>query len=1323
MTLSALASAQPHRINQHDVGSDLNCSSVVSSFQNFSRCCIRSIRTTAAANHAATDSQVSPLQQSPCAHADNATKSERLKLLCAGCGAGLQTRDTVAAGYIPSLTQLEDLERKARGAEKAARESGATSLESGGFSGHSIVCQRCFTAKNYGRIAPLAVPPAAWREYVSALSRLRRGVIVLVVDIFDLHDTLAVLKATSPAAAVLTTPSRAAGDLSSGDDSAEAAVEKLMAMSGVKSEASAGGSARTPAVSAKQAPKQPLLGPLPILVVVNKVDLLPRSLSPARLEAWVRGQINAIGTTLQGESGSSRSGGSSGAPAFKVLGVHCVSAAKQFGIRDLAASLQKHKSDVIRPDPPVDSKAGRGGGAGLRGELTDPVGHAERGDVYVVGAPNTGKSTLINALLTHVWGVPMPAVGGIDAAEAAGSDGAAADGSSAPQSDGKAKKLSEADALRDGDEVEEVEEVGDPDDDAGSLTGPGSRRRQRGKDSNSSLHDPDVLVPEEGRGGSFATRAEAGAPIVRSAKSLSSVVFSPEELAEARAAIARRRRSAGSGSAAGSGSDAASGAGDELDGPEIVLEVMRARRDAAAARASRMRMARADGSAFAEDDLDVAMPQQGAPRRAGNARLSAEESRLLDGVLEDLVSRKAAHGARASKKVHPKGKSKGAVGDKPAGSAAADALAVVKAGLASAASGAGSDSSSTGGLLTASQAQAVEEARSQHLPPVPFTTSPLPGTTLGLLGAQLDPHGHTRVWDTPGLLVSAAKQALLERVGAFEAEAAAAAAAAEAGETAGSVDARPVIVPRGTPARPQEAKAGKLSLLVPTARSSGAHGSGVRFFRVLPGRSLFLGGLARIDFESLGRSVKASDGQGDTAAHESDCDDGSDGHSNEDGHDDDSRSVVSSASGAHKAGGFIVTVCSHLPVHITRSDTANDLWLRHCGPLLPRDWATGLGEQALGDGASTDPQTAAAIRERQAALARHGLLQPFYQPLDRVAALAISPWLTPVQARALTEYEALRQLDVALRRARESVFGSASAGHALPSRNAGAVAVNLQGGSSRAVPAAGGSARLRRSERDKDEEKALLDELGRVFSKPAAAEELRLTSPRASRTPSGSSSDSADSGCFNGGSSSVRFARGFDEEDSAVSAALAARLAPLEQHLVAANAELRRREAAAAAAADDALAPVLDTRCASLKRQLQRFAADAGYAVALRRQLSHAGKSAAALQQPGALPPLDADAFADFRVALAAAGGAAGGSIATRERRRNRVRQNILDVAFGGLGWISVTPVAVEGMWGWARAVRGAVLGVAASDGISVVARRPLLASTATGISPTDWDE
>lgn len=86
---------------------------------------------------------------------------------------------------------------------------------------------------------------------------------------------------------------------------------------------------------------------LPKLVLVaTKVDLLPSQVSPARLDRWVRHRAKA-----------------NGAP--KLSGVYMVSSRKDLGVRNLLAFIK---------------------------DLAGP-----RGNVWVIGAQNAGKSTLINA--------------------------------------------------------------------------------------------------------------------------------------------------------------------------------------------------------------------------------------------------------------------------------------------------------------------------------------------------------------------------------------------------------------------------------------------------------------------------------------------------------------------------------------------------------------------------------------------------------------------------------------------------------------------------------------------------------------------------------------------------------------------------------------------------------------------------------------------------------------------------------------------------------------------------------------------------------------
>ncbi|TYK22013.1 GTP-binding protein BRASSINAZOLE INSENSITIVE PALE GREEN 2 [Cucumis melo var. makuwa] len=104
---------------------------------------------------------------------------------------------------------------------------------------------------------------------------------------------------------------------------------------------------------------------LPKLVLVaTKVDLLPSQISPTRLDRWVRHRAKAAG-------------------APKLTGVYLVSSRKDVGVRNLLSLIK---------------------------QLAGP-----RGNVWVIGAQNAGKSTLINALakkerakVTKLTEAPIP---------------------------------------------------------------------------------------------------------------------------------------------------------------------------------------------------------------------------------------------------------------------------------------------------------------------------------------------------------------------------------------------------------------------------------------------------------------------------------------------------------------------------------------------------------------------------------------------------------------------------------------------------------------------------------------------------------------------------------------------------------------------------------------------------------------------------------------------------------------------------------------------------------------------------------------------------
>lgn len=118
-----------------------------------------------------------------------------------------------------------------------------------------------------------------------------------------------------------------------------------------------------------------------LILVAAKVDLLPSQISPTRLDRWVRHRAKA-----------------GGAP--KLSGVYLVSAHKDLGVRNLLTFIK---------------------------ELAGP-----RGNVWVIGAQNAGKSTLINAFakkegarVTKLTEAPIPGttlgilrIGGILSAKA-----------------------------------------------------------------------------------------------------------------------------------------------------------------------------------------------------------------------------------------------------------------------------------------------------------------------------------------------------------------------------------------------------------------------------------------------------------------------------------------------------------------------------------------------------------------------------------------------------------------------------------------------------------------------------------------------------------------------------------------------------------------------------------------------------------------------------------------------------------------------------------------------------------------------------------------
>lgn len=173
-----------------------------------------------------------------------------------------------------------------------------------------VVCARCHALRNYGKVKDESLenllPDFDFERAVGAQLKKaygRRAVVLMVVDGSDFDGSF---------------PRKAAAVLAEAERDMGTAWQE-------------GKSGNTPR----------------LLLVLNKIDLLPRQVSPKRLEQWVRRRARA-----------------GGAP--RLTGVHLVSAFNGWGVEKLAEHVKE-----------------------LAGA---------RGDAWVIGAQNAGKSSLINSL-------------------------------------------------------------------------------------------------------------------------------------------------------------------------------------------------------------------------------------------------------------------------------------------------------------------------------------------------------------------------------------------------------------------------------------------------------------------------------------------------------------------------------------------------------------------------------------------------------------------------------------------------------------------------------------------------------------------------------------------------------------------------------------------------------------------------------------------------------------------------------------------------------------------------------------------------------------
>jgi len=152
-----------------------------------------------------------------------------------------------------------------------------------------VLCKRCFRLKHYNEIQDVSLTDDDFLKMVSQI-RDANGLVVHIIDIFDVDGTLI-----------------------------------------------------------KSLPR--IVGDNPIILVGNKMDLLPKSANNRKLSQWLRSTAKDAG--------------------LQVKDVFLISSAKGHGMEDLTFQIEHHRGN---------------------------------NDVYIVGTTNVGKSTFINRLIKQTTG-------------------------------------------------------------------------------------------------------------------------------------------------------------------------------------------------------------------------------------------------------------------------------------------------------------------------------------------------------------------------------------------------------------------------------------------------------------------------------------------------------------------------------------------------------------------------------------------------------------------------------------------------------------------------------------------------------------------------------------------------------------------------------------------------------------------------------------------------------------------------------------------------------------------------------------------------------
>ncbi|MFB4164850.1 ribosome biogenesis GTPase YqeH [Alteribacillus sp. JSM 102045] len=182
-------------------------------------------------------------------------------LICAGCGAAIQTEDQSKKGYVPPSALQRDI----------------------------IICQRCFRLKHYNEVQDVSLENKDFTDNLHELGR-RKALVVKIVDVFDFEGSW------------------------------------------------------IPGF-------QRYIGRNDVLLLVNKTDLLPRSVNKNKLKDWIQ-----------------RTAKEHGLKAKEIL---FISAEKNYGIQAAASIMDELRNGK---------------------------------DVYITGATNVGKSTFINKLIQEFGG-------------------------------------------------------------------------------------------------------------------------------------------------------------------------------------------------------------------------------------------------------------------------------------------------------------------------------------------------------------------------------------------------------------------------------------------------------------------------------------------------------------------------------------------------------------------------------------------------------------------------------------------------------------------------------------------------------------------------------------------------------------------------------------------------------------------------------------------------------------------------------------------------------------------------------------------------------